>query len=171
MSGTRNEKKANALFKAITCTTLALTLAFTVWFIADADFVIELLYRDMHPLGDVVMALMFLPTFYVFFVIPLFWVEFVAHRAVKYFGLPEKEQTKAETRLRIASVAIAALVSLLLILITLDHILGGIVFALDAVRVSFRCMPIFVFAGFVCELAAALIVKRRRAKEREGEQE
>lgn len=38
MSGARNEKKANAVFKAIACITLALTLAFTVWFIADADF-------------------------------------------------------------------------------------------------------------------------------------
>lgn len=171
MSGARNEKKVNAVFKAIACITLALTAAFTVWFVTDTDLVIDILYGDMLPLGDLVMTLMFLPAFYLFFVIPLLWVELVAYRAVKYFGLPEGEQTKAETRLRIASVALAALISLLLMLVVLDHILGGIVFALDLLRVALRGMPIFVFAGFVCELAAALIVKRRRAKEREGEQE
>ena len=162
----KDQKKVDRIFLVIFDATVFLTAAFSIWFLIDPSGITEFLYGDMHPLGDLVMTLMFLPAFYLFFVIPLLWVELVAYRAVKYFGFPQGDRTKAETPLKLVSIIAAALLAAEILIVVLGHIVP-----LGFADGIYRFVPVLLLIGFSCEFACALIAKRRRAKEREGEQE
>ena len=60
----KDQKKVDRIFLVIFDATVFLTAAFSIWFLIDPSGITEFLYGDMHPLGDLVMTLMFLPAFY-----------------------------------------------------------------------------------------------------------